>query len=252
MIWLWMRATLSWLMEHERDIIAANKAPPETEEIPVTGFIPETVDPPPEIIVFDALRDTPQEAPIIPPVFNDTDPDAVLSEKQRFIEQVFYRYGSVFYRIAERIVPDLADDIVQEALIAIFTHPPKEGEGSVKSYCMTIVTNKARDAWRRKHRHEQYVVFPEEDGDTDEDLLHNIIDERENTEAMIETQELQQTVHHHMRGLSPMYRQIVTLHSHGVSYKEIGAQLNIPENTAKTYFHRAKRLLREDLAGKDI
>ena len=52
-----------------------------------------------------------------------------------------------------------------------------------------------------------------------------------------------------IRGLPPRFRPVVHLRCFGqLSFSEIGRTLQMPETTAKTYFHRALTRLRSALA----
>ncbi|HEU0000661.1 MAG TPA: sigma-70 family RNA polymerase sigma factor, partial [Ktedonobacteraceae bacterium] len=67
-------------------------------------------------------------------------------------------------------------------------------------------------------------------------------------EEITEHHELQEKLQRAISSLSPRYRSVVRLRYTGQqSFAEIGRALHIPEATAKTYFQRAKPLLRAAL-----
>jgi RNA polymerase sigma-70 factor (ECF subfamily) len=71
-------------------------------------------------------------------------------------------------------------------------------------------------------------------------------------EELAEQHEEQRRILRAFLSLPPKPRLVVWLrYTRQWSYAEIGQRLNIPETTAKTYFSRAKPLLRQLLARED-
>jgi RNA polymerase sigma-70 factor (ECF subfamily) len=67
-------------------------------------------------------------------------------------------------------------------------------------------------------------------------------------EELAERHDLQNRLQQAIQLLPPKYRTIVFLrYSSQLSFSEIGAVLHMPEATAKTYFQRAKPILRANL-----
>jgi RNA polymerase sigma factor (sigma-70 family) len=67
----------------------------------------------------------------------------------------------------------------------------------------------------------------------------------------MENQDLQQLLQHSIQALPPKFRSVVLLrYVSQLSFAEIGKMLDMPEATAKTYFHRAKVLLRKLLTAQ--
>jgi RNA polymerase sigma factor (sigma-70 family) len=68
-------------------------------------------------------------------------------------------------------------------------------------------------------------------------------------EDLAERHDLQQVLNRAIQSLPPKFRAVVLLrYTSQLSFSEIGRTLNMPEATAKTYFHRAKVLLRKILS----
>jgi RNA polymerase sigma-70 factor (ECF subfamily) len=67
-------------------------------------------------------------------------------------------------------------------------------------------------------------------------------------EELAERRDLQQCLQKAIQTLPPKFRSVVLLRYAGqLSFSEIGQALDMPEATAKTYFQRAKPLLRAAL-----
>jgi RNA polymerase sigma-70 factor (ECF subfamily) len=70
-------------------------------------------------------------------------------------------------------------------------------------------------------------------------------------DELIEHHDIQQMLQKTIQELPPKFRSVVVLrYAAQLSFSEIGHALNMPEATAKTYFHRAKVLLRKMLSGQ--
>jgi RNA polymerase sigma-70 factor (ECF subfamily) len=70
-------------------------------------------------------------------------------------------------------------------------------------------------------------------------------------EELMESQDLQQLLQQTIQSLPPKFRSVVLLrYISQLSFAEIGKTLGMPEATAKTYFHRAKMLLRRLLSAQ--
>ena len=76
-------------------------------------------------------------------------------------------------------------------------------------------------------------------------------DTRPLPEEIAERHDLQRSLRSAIDALPPKFRSVVLLRYIGqLSFSEIGKTLNMPEATAKTYFQRARPLLRNALAAQ--
>ncbi len=65
-------------------------------------------------------------------------------------------------------------------------------------------------------------------------------------DELVERHDLQLLLMSAIQSLPPKFRAVVVLrYASQLSFSEIGKVLSMPEATAKTYFHRAKALLRK-------
>jgi RNA polymerase sigma-70 factor, ECF subfamily len=66
-------------------------------------------------------------------------------------------------------------------------------------------------------------------------------------EACVEKQDLQHSLRDAIQTLPSRYRSIVSLrYEEELTFREIGQRLQMPENTAKTYFQRAALVSQEE------
>ena len=86
------------------------------------------------------------------------------------------------------------------------------------------------------------------DDEDEVSLLASLRDPSPMPEEVAERHDLQDNLRRAIEGLPPKYRSVVLLRYAGQqSFAEIGQALSMPEATAKTYFQRAKPLLRAAL-----
>jgi len=144
---------------------------------------------------------------------------------------------------------DQACDILQQVLLQLYislstlrTNKP------LKSWLFQVARNRCLDELRRK----RMIHFSELEMGNDEDEFSGIfaiLDESPLQEELIEHRDLQQHLYQAIQALPLKFRAIVLLrYASQLSFPEIGQALDIPEATAKTYFQRAKPLLRAFLS----
>ncbi len=144
---------------------------------------------------------------------------------------------------------DQAYDVLQHVLLQLYRSLPiLSARSSLRPWLFRVAHNRCMDELRRKRRH---VLFSElEDATTEEDasLLALIHDPHPTPEEVVERQEMQQEFMHAVDTLPSKYRSVVLLRClDGLNFREIGQRLNMPDTTVKTYFHRARPLLRAAL-----
>ncbi|MHB0975863.1 MAG: RNA polymerase sigma factor [Candidatus Aquicultorales bacterium] len=167
---------------------------------------------------------------------------AAAGDERAFAELVA-RYSVGLLSVAYRFLNDRgeAEDAVQEVFIKVFKALPKSRlDLPFKPWIYRIAAN---ECINRAKRRREFVADVE-------GLL-----ERSGTsgpspfEAVLE-QERFETVRRAIRSLPTRYRPVVFLrYTEGLSFREIGETIRIPEGTAKTFFFRAKDALKASLAG---
>ncbi|HEV7400954.1 MAG TPA: sigma-70 family RNA polymerase sigma factor [Solirubrobacterales bacterium] len=173
------------------------------------------------------------------PRIGEKDPDAF---------EVFYdRHGGVAYSLAYRIVGErgAAEDVVQEAFISIWRSGARydRGRGSVRSWMLGIVRNRAIDFLRSKAGR-----APKLDFDDDAVLEHRPAAELTDAEA------LRRETTHELRGalgeLPGEQSKVIELaYFGGFSHSEIATMLEVPLGTVKGRMRLGLEKIRGELAG---
>ena len=146
---------------------------------------------------------------------------------------------------------DQACDVLQQVFLQLYISMPTLRTGEpLKAWLFQVARNRCLDELRRKRA----IHFSElESGNDDDDLspLAIMPDTRPLPEEIAERRDLQQSLQRAIQGLPPKFRSVVLLRYAGqLSFSEIGKTLNMPEATAKTYFQRARPLLRAALTAQ--
>ena len=179
---------------------------------------------------------------------------------QKAFELLVRRYQTPLFNFIRRSIKDyeLAHDILQHVFFQLYLHVPKLSTNlstlhtrePVKSWLYQVTWNRCMDELRRKRP----LLFSELDlSDDDEDwsFLEMIPDPYPLPEEIVERSDLQRDLYQAIEALPSKFRCIVLLrYTSGLTFVEIGEVLHIPQNTAKTYFQRARPLLRTALASQ--
>jgi RNA polymerase sigma-70 factor (ECF subfamily) len=168
------------------------------------------------------------------------------------------RYRAPLYNFIGRCLKDYeqANDVLQQVFLQLYVSLPKlsltlsstHTKTPLKSWLFQVAWNRCMDELRKRRP----LLFSELEGSNQEEersLLHAIPDRYPLPEDIAEHHDLQSLLQQAIAALPPKFRSIVFLrYSRECSYAEIGRILNMPENTVKTYFQRARPLLRTQLA----
>jgi len=180
-----------------------------------------------------------------------------LAGDDRAFEVLMQRYHMQLYNFIGRCLKDyeLANDVLQFVFMQLYISLPKlehnlhskRTKTPLKSWLFQVAWNRCMDELRKQRS----ILFSELDliDDDEEMTIISIIpDAHPLPEEIAEHHELQDTLVHAIQKLPPRLRLVVSLrYTQGLSFVEIGRALNMPENTAKTYFQRARPLLRNEL-----
>jgi len=144
---------------------------------------------------------------------------------------------------------DLACDVSQHVFLQLHLSLPTLRTGEpLKAWLFQVARNRCLDELRRKRA----IHFSELEATNDEDDLSPLAiipDTRPLPDEIAERHDLQLSLRKAIDALPPKFRAVVLLRYTGqLSFSEIGKTLNMPEATAKTYFQRARPLLRTALA----
>jgi RNA polymerase sigma factor (sigma-70 family) len=190
------------------------------------------------------VADSPAPAPRPEP--DGRPADAVLVERvsagdRAAFGELYDRYGRPAYSLARRICvdPDLAEDVVQEAFLALWRNPTgyDRSRGGFGTWLMTVVHHRAVDAVRRENTQRRRNVPL-----TDEVSERNVTEgaDREALTGVVGAE-----VREALKRLPEDQRQVIALaYLGGYTQIEVAALTGIPLGTVKSRTFAAIRRLR--------
>ncbi len=174
----------------------------------------------------------------------------ILAGDQQAFEVLVRRYSKPLFNFIYRFLGDYdqACDILQQVFLQLYISLPNLRIGDpLKAWLFQVARNRCLDELRRKRA----ICFSELEQVNDEDELSPLAalpDPSPLPEEVAERRDLQHRLHKAIRTLPAKFRCVVALrYAAQLSFAEIGQILHMPEATAKTYFQRAKPLLRSAL-----
>jgi RNA polymerase sigma-70 factor, ECF subfamily len=170
-------------------------------------------------------------------------------EATQALEQVLSGGLPVLYRQAYRLLGNRADaeDAVQDALLAAYTHLDQfKRQSQMSSWVTAIVLNSARMKLRKRLRH-VHVPLDEPIGEVQIlSVSERLTDGRPNPEDECRNAELRTRVTRFHGRLSPTLRRTFQLRAiDGLSVRETAQILGMPHGTVKAQFARARKKLKE-------
>ena len=160
---------------------------------------------------------------------------------------LFRRYGPFALSLARRVVrqPFLAEEVVQEAFLAVWRNPAgyDEGRGSVRSWLMGMVHHRAVDTVRREESQRRRAEAHADDVVVVEDPAEAVAER-------LDLPEERRAVRTALNGLPAEQRQVIELmYFHGLSQSRIAERLDLPLGTVKSRTLLGMRRLRTALLG---
>jgi RNA polymerase sigma-70 factor, ECF subfamily len=153
------------------------------------------------------------------------------------------------YRRAYRILGNAADaeDAVQDALLAAYTHLHQfRGQAQISTWLTSIMLNCARLQLRRRANHIQVSLDEPTGGPQTVSVLERLEDHRPNPEDEYRESELSTRLTRLHRQLSPTLRRTFLLRDvNGLSIRETARILGVPTGTVKAQSARARKRLKE-------
>jgi RNA polymerase sigma-70 factor (ECF subfamily) len=162
---------------------------------------------------------------------------------QEAIAEIFDRYAPFLYGLARRVTgdPTAAEDVVQEVLTTLWTHPERydPDRGSLRAFLGVQAHRRAVDAVRRAVRRDAHEAHHE--------ALTSVT--RTSNDDETESLGLVEVVRQAIGRLPAAQRQAVELaYFGGCTQRELALLLGIPEGTAKSRLRLAQAKLSEWLA----
>ncbi len=179
----------------------------------------------------------------------------VLSGEQDAFERLVHRYSTPLFNFICHFLGDYdqACDVLQQVFLRFYTSLPKLGTTEpFKPWLFQVARNCCVDELRRRKRYAiHFSQLETENSEGEITFLGDMADPGPLPEEIMERHDLQHVLHDAIQSLPPKFRDVVTLrYLAQLSFSEIGRTLDMPEATAKTYFHRAKVLLRKTLSAQ--
>jgi RNA polymerase sigma-70 factor (ECF subfamily) len=185
-------------------------------------------------------------------------PDAdLVALAQRGREDAFRelvrRYERPVFSLIFRMVRDTAtaEDLAQDSFIKVLNNIDKyRPEFKLSSWLFKIANNVTIDHLRRRQLDTISMDgSPHASTAADvESTRFDVASSDENALDELESKEVGSAIERAIATLRPEYRSCILLrHVEGRSYEEIAATLDLPLGTVKTYIHRARHELREQL-----
>ena len=170
----------------------------------------------------------------------------VAAKDPRAFEVFYDRHGGAAFSLAYRIVGDRqsAEDVTQEALISIWRSGARfdRARGSVRTWTLGIVRNRAIDHLRRDSGRAPKLAF-----DSEEILERRPAEERTDTEAL--RRETARELRGALTGLPDDQSKVIQLAFFGgFSHSEIAKMLNEPLGTIKGRMRLGMEKIRAVLA----
>ncbi len=163
----------------------------------------------------------------------------------RAFELIFDRHSGPAFSLAYRICGRraLAEDVVQEAFLSLWRSGSRyeRGRGSVRSWALSVVHNRAIDALRREASKEGRSVV--------DDTIAERLESEERTDQEVERRDQARQVRGALEGLPADQRQVIELaYFGGFTHTEIAAMLELPAGTVKGRMRLGLSKLRDLLA----
>jgi RNA polymerase sigma-70 factor (ECF subfamily) len=148
----------------------------------------------------------------------------------RAFEVIFDRHGSAAFSLAYRMCGRraMAEDVVQEAFLSLWRSGARydHTRGSMRSWVLSVVHNRAIDAFRRE------VV--RDNRDVHDEGIAERMPSAQRTDAEVERRDEAQQVHSALAELPTDQRQVIELaYFGGFTHMQIAEMLRLPPGTVK-------------------
>jgi RNA polymerase sigma-70 factor, ECF subfamily len=172
---------------------------------------------------------------------------------EKAYRELLGRFQRPVFSIIYRMIRDReqAEDLAQETFVRVFNNIDRyDPRYKFSSWIFKIATNLTIDHIRRKEL-DTVSIDGSRNAVTAEQIEATsitIASQDENPEELLEAKELGEEIETAIGKLRPEYRAAILLrHVDGREYQEIAEILSLPLGTVKTYIHRGRNELREQL-----
>jgi RNA polymerase sigma factor (sigma-70 family) len=175
----------------------------------------------------------------------------------RAFESIVRHYTPPLYNFIYRFVgnQEQANDILQDVMIRFYKSLPSlYYDKPLASWLYQVAHHCCIDELRKKYRTTVYFSQLKVTNEYGEEFYPNEIHTPvASAEEEFERKDLQEYIQHAITALPTKYRAIVVLrYASNLPFSAIGNIIGIPQATAKTYFCRAKKLLRTMIEREEV
>jgi RNA polymerase sigma factor (sigma-70 family) len=161
-------------------------------------------------------------------------------------ERIYQRYAPAAYGLAVRILrqPGLAQDVVQEAFIAVWTAPEAydPSRGPFRTFLLSLVHHRSVDAVRREERLRERERRANPEPPPVEDVMETVVEEAALADRRRQVREALADLPSEQR------RPVELMYFSGWTQARIAQEEGIPIGTVKSRVFAAMRRLREALS----
>ena len=162
----------------------------------------------------------------------------LLARDQLAYAEIYDRYWGVLYRFARRILQNEqeAEDIVQDIFVMLWQKAATlEVEISLSAFLYASTRNRILKHFEKSKVRSKYI-----------DSLQRFIDQDSyETDFLVRTKELAERIERELALLPPKMREVFELSRKSeLSYRQIGEQLDITEETVKKQVGNARKILK--------
>jgi RNA polymerase sigma-70 factor (ECF subfamily) len=172
---------------------------------------------------------------------------------EKAYRELLGRFQRPVFSIIYRMIRDReqAEDLAQETFVRVFNNIDRyDPRYKFSSWIFKIATNLTID-WIRRKELDTVSIDGSRNAVTAEQIEATsitIASPDENPEELLEAKQLGEEIESAISKLRPEYRAAILLrHVDGREYQEIAEILSLPLGTVKTYIHRGRNELREQL-----
>jgi len=172
---------------------------------------------------------------------------------EKAYRELLGRYQRPVFSIIYRMIRDReqAEDLAQETFVRVFNNIDRyDPRYKFSSWIFKIATNLTID-WIRRKELDTVSIDGSRNAVTAEQIEATsitIASTDENPEELLEAKELGEEIEGAISKLRPEYKAAILLrHVEGREYQEIAEILSLPLGTVKTYIHRGRNELRDQL-----
>jgi RNA polymerase sigma-70 factor (ECF subfamily) len=152
-------------------------------------------------------------------------------------------YTFAFYNLGDR---EEAEDTTQEVMMRLWNNLENVNEETVTAWIRRVTTNACIDTVRRRRAYRARIVASGEADDFAQAVSHE-----PEPDVSAESSELRAYIQTALATLKEPYRSIVIMREiQDMKYEQISEGLHLPLNTIKSYLHRGRSMLRDQLREK--